>query len=162
MAGGLPQRIDRVDRRSGMRERHCRVGRPEQGRGCYGHVRIRPGKRWLTDSLQFLLQIQGNITARADAVYVDPARPCKHVDHLDERADIEIADGVRYGLSVGMPDLPRDHSWLIARKNVMGWLCHSVRSGMGGRSSQANAQLRIATQPERSAEPDHGRRRSVA
>src|SRR5262249_51079989 len=109
----------RVEGRSCVRERHGRVGRPEQGRGCYRHMRIRPGKGGLADALQFLLQVQGHVSARADAVDVDPARVSEHLDYLDERADIEVADRVGYGSGVSMPDLPGDCGGLIARENVV-------------------------------------------
>src|SRR5207247_9869557 len=91
VAARLAQRVDRVDGGAGVRQADRDVpGAAQRGRRD-GHVRVGPGERGPADPLQLHLQVEGDETAGAHAVDVDPPGLGERLGDLDQDGDVQVA-----------------------------------------------------------------------
>ena len=119
MAARLAQRVDRVDGGPGVRQADRDVPAAAQRGRRDGHVRVGPGERGPADPLQLHLQVEGDETAGAHAVDVDPPGLGQRLGDLDQDGDVQVARGVGDRPGIGVGDLPRDRGGVVARVDVV-------------------------------------------
>jgi len=126
-------------------------------------VRVGPGECGPADPLQLHLQVEGDETAGAHAVDVDPPGLGQRLGDLDQDGDVQVARGVGDRPGIGVGDLGGDRGRVVARVDVM----RSRRDGgrvvvAGHRAGQCQPEIGIAAQPDGPAETDHAGRRRAA
>ncbi len=149
---GLAQRLDRLDGGAGVRDADGDVAFLQYcGRG-QRVVRVGPGEARQADAMQLLLQVQRNERAGSDAVYVDAAGSGDIVDEPLQDHGVQLPRRLLDGLGVGVTDLLDDLPDVVIRGDVAAQLAISGR-GAGGVGGQRDAQVRIAADADRLAEP---------